>query len=266
MMPIVDLIISSQRLEGAIAVLAVWIALKLIDRIIWRLFNEKLFTKAYKKAKRKGKAIWTRKEHIKADFEFSVDIRPDITVREAKAQVEDLHQAIRYISNGEFNVVETWEKSDTEVRSKICPSGKSDTYTVDFQFVPDPTSENVLDAPVTSAGIKIEFDFAFAHLKGAIIDLTSFSSFLQKALEQTYPTIRISDTRFVVAPINSNNLTLDDWIQKQQFDVSLLLRSPDNERRSVRFSADRAEITSPHENVDDETVEHIRATLLNYYL
>ena len=74
----------------------------------------------------------------------------------------------------------------------------------------------------------------------------------------------MTDGRFVVSPIESK-LTLDDWIKKEQFDVSLLLESEDR-RNSVEFYSGRAVISSPHTDVDDKAVGYIRATPLNYYL
>jgi hypothetical protein len=91
-----------------------------------------------------------------------------------------------------------------------------------------------------------------------------FSRFLREAAQDLLQVRSVTDGRFVVSPIN-NNLTLDDWIKKDQFDVSLLLESEDG-RSSVEFYSDRAVISSPHTDVDDMTVEYIRATLLNYYL
>lgn len=256
-------IITAPRLEGALAIFLLWLFFKAIDRALLWFFNEKVFAKLVSKVKKKAKALWTKRDHIRADFEFSADIDREITVREGKEKTDQLLEILQRECNGEFEKTEDWEKSEMERRIRISPAEQDKPYIVDLNFVPDPTDHGTLDAPLSSIGVHIEF--AFGDLRGAIIDLTSFANFLKKALRQTYSVVHMSNSRFVVSPID-NDLTLDDWIHKQQFDVSLLLQSPENERRSVRFYGDRAEITSPHENVDDATVEYIRATLLNYYL
>ena len=258
-------IITAPRLEGAIAIFSLWLFLKAVDRALLWFFNEKIFAKLLSKAKKRAKAYWTKRDHIKADFEFSADVKPETTVQAGKEKTDQLLEVLYRECNGEFEKAEELETSETEKRIRISSTEKDEPYIVDIKFVPDPTESGTLDAPLSSVGVQIEFEFAFGDLRAAIIDLTSFANFLKTALRRTYPVVHVSNSRFVVSPID-NDLTLDDWIQKQQFDVSLLLQSSENERRSVRFYGDRAEITSPHENVDDATVEYIRATLLNYYL
>lgn len=264
MAPIYE-IITASHLEGALAIFVLWLFFKTIDRALLWFFNEKILSKILSKITKKAKALWTKRDHIKADFEFSADLNREITVQEGTEKTDQLLQILQHECNGKFEKTENWEKSEMEQRIRISPTKQDEPYIVDFNFIPDPTDPKTLDAPLSSIGVHIEFEFAFGDLRGAIINLTSFANFLKKALRQTYPVVHMSNSRFVVSPID-NNLTLDDWIHKQQLDVSLLLQSPENERRSVRFYGDRAEITSPHENVDDATVEYIRATLLNYYL
>lgn len=258
-------IITAPRLEGALAIFFLWLFFKTVDRALLWFFNKKVFAKIVSKVKKTAKAYWTKRDHIKADFEFSADIKPDMTVQTGKEKTDQLLEILQRECNGEFEKTESWETSDTEKRVRVSPTEKDEPYIVNLRFIPDPTDPGTLDAPLSSVGVHIEFEFAFGDLRAAVIDLTSFANFLKNAIRQTYPVVHMSNSRFVVSPID-NDLTLDDWIQKQQFDVSLLLQSPENERRSVRFYGDRAEITSPHENVDDVTVEYIRATLLNYYL
>lgn len=260
-------IITAHRLEGALAIFALWLFFRAVDHALQWFFNEKIFAKIWSKVKKTAKAKWTQREHIKADLEFSADVKrqSEINVESAKERTENLLKLLEQECNGEFEKAEDWEKSETEQRIRISSVQTDEPYTVDLHFIPDPTDSGTLNAPLSSVGVHIEFEFAFEDLRAAIIDLTSFANFLKNALKQTYPVVQMSNSRFVVSPID-NDLTLDGWIQNQQFDVSLLLQSPENERRSVRFYGDRAEITSPHENVDDATVEYIRATLLNYYL
>lgn len=57
---------------------------------------------------------------------------------------------------------------------------------------------------------------------------------------------------FVITPIKGE-LTLDQWIKKENFDVSMLLKS--KEQILVDFYADKAKLTTPHLGIDS-TIAH----------
>jgi len=78
-----------------------------------------------------------------------------------------------------------------------------------------------------------------------------------------YPVREVTTGQFVVQPVD-HNLTLDEWVGKERFDVSLLLESDDG-NRSVTFFGDRAEMSTPTKRVDRKSAEYIRELLLNYY-
>ncbi|QLK26179.1 hypothetical protein HYG81_00705 [Natrinema zhouii] len=85
---------------------------------------------------------------------------------------------------------------------------------------------------------------------------------MEKQVEGTF-----SQGQFVIYPVESD-LTLDEWIRNEGFDVSLLLANTERmtQRTEVEFFSDRAEIHPPHLEIDSETTRHIRLLILNYYL
>lgn len=265
MAPIEELL-TVQHVQGAIALIGAWIFFKLVDYLLERIVDQKIFSMAYEMARKKLKAILTRKENITSDLEFSIYLYPELTLPEARQQLDTLVCTLEQESNGEIEVEDIrWNSSKTDVDLSIVYGDNTKPHTVNLNFSADENQRRPGESPpLSSIGISISFQFPFHNLRGAIITLSVCTQFLHDAIKAVYPVKSITNGRFVVYPLE-NDLTLDDWIQKEQFDVSLLLQSQD-QKRSVRFFSDRAEIQSPHTKIDDDTVEYIRATLLNYYL
>jgi len=265
MAPIEELL-TVQHAQGAIAIIGVWIFFKLLDHLLEQIIHQKIFTTAYETTRKKLKAILTRKKNITSDLEFSIYLYPELTLPEARQHLDNLIRMLEQESNGEIDVEEVrWNSSKTDVDLSIVYSGSTNPHMVNLNFSAEESQRSPGEnPPVSSIGVSISFQFPFHNLRGAIITLSACTQFIHDAMKSTYPVKSITNGRFVVYPLE-NDLTLDDWIQKEQFDVSLLLQSQ-NEKRSVRFFNDRAEIESPHTQIDEETVDYIRATLLNYYL
>ncbi len=265
MAPIEELL-TVQHAQGAIAIIGVWIFFKLLDHLLERVIDQKIFSTAYEMTQKKLKAVLTRKENITSVLEFSVYLYPELTLHQARLQIDTLVRTLEQESNGEIEVEDVrWNSSKTDVDLSIVYSDNTKPHTINLNFSAEEDLRRPGESPsLSSIGVSISFQFPFHNLRGAIITLSACTQFLHDAMKAVYPVKSITNGRFVLYPLK-NDLTLDDWIQKEQFDVSLLLQSQ-NKNRSVRFFSDRAEIQSPHTQIDEETVEYIRATLLNYYL
>ncbi|EJN61575.1 hypothetical protein HSB1_06160 [Halogranum salarium B-1] len=246
--------------------------MKLADQILLRAINQRVFATAYSHIRKRIKAFLTRRDKIKSDLQFSVYLQPDdaYRVNSCDKYVDQLTANINRLSNGEAKVEDVkWDTSQTEADLQVSYASSRSPYNIRLNFIgevpPDTTAfDSHKDAKISSVGVTVEFEFAFAKLKSSIIDLSGLVQTIQESLSAMFPIRTVTNGRFVVYPLE-NDLTLDEWIQKEQFDVSLLLES-DDQKRSVKFHGDRAEITSPNTKIDNETVEYIRATLLNYYL
>lgn len=270
-MPPIEALLSADRLEGALAVILVWILLTSIDHLFQRILDKKVFSTIYSRAVKKAKSAWTRHKNISSQFEFTAYVQPELTVSEARKKLDEILRYIEAQSRNDIRIEDRrWDKNEKDVAITIQYQDEKEPYCLNFVFVPDSAElgadgvNNIDETPISSIGISIEFQFAFARLRNSIINLGAFAGFVQGGLKDIFPVKNITKARFVVSSLD-NDLTLDEWIQKEQFDVSLLLESDDG-KRSVEFFGDRAVVTSPHERIDDETVEYIRATLLNYYL
>ncbi|OAQ52197.1 hypothetical protein HTG_11290 [Natrinema mahii] len=75
----------------------------------------------------------------------------------------------------------------------------------------------------------------------------------------------MSGAQFIIHPVDSN-LTLDEWIRREEFDVSLLLASKGQAKTEVEFFPDHAEIHPPYLEIDEEVIRYIRLMIINYYL
>lgn len=264
----IESIINADHITGAFVAILTWIGLKTIDLVLEKIIDRKILSEAYIISKKKIKAIWTKRNTISSTFEFSVYTQNNVPVGKAKDYTSEFAEQVASKSD-ELRLIDgpRWDSSYQEV--KICYKFKNnnDPYRVKLNFIPEQSKLGELpeeELPLSSIGVSIEFNFEFGDLRSAIINLTAFAGFLQETLDDVYADINTTNARFVVAPIEKD-LTMDDWAEEKQFDVSLLLRSEDS-NRSVQFRSDRAEISSPTTQIDNETVEYIRATLLNYYL
>jgi len=254
-----------------IAVLLVPAAATLFDWILRNLFDRKVFEPIWSGAKRRYKSWRTKHNKITADYEFSIYLDSNLPEDAPREVTDDLLESVRSKSSGDFEIrEEKWSNDDHEVDVTVLYKNRADPFELTLNFVPDPDRMNVqssdtgFNPSIGSIGVSTTFRFEFGNLRSSIIDLMLFARFFREAAKELLSVRSMTDGRFVVSPIESD-LTLDDWIKKEQFDVSLLLESEDR-RNSVEFYSDRAVISSPHTDVDDKTVEYIRATLLNYYL
>ena len=264
----IESIVTADHIAGAIGATLVWLALKSIDVFVAKLIDRKVFSEIYSRVKKWIKALLTKRNTISSTFECSVYTPNNVPISKINHVTQDLAKQVADQSK-ELELVGSpkWDNSQSEAEICYRFRDNKEPYRVKLNFIPEQSQlgeKSEGELPLSSIGVSIEFNFEFGNLRSSIIDLTAFATFLQKTLDDIFVVNSITNARFIVAPIEKD-LTMEDWVQEKQFDVSLLLKS-ENSERSVRFHGDRAEITSPTTEVDDETVEYIRATLLNYYL
>lgn len=259
--------ISLDHLVGAASILLIPIVTTLVDYIAQSLLDRKIFEPLWTGARQRYKAWRSKYNKISSDYEFSIYLASNLPADSPREVAEDLLAEVDHQSDGDFEIVEQkWSDDDCEIDVHVRYKNRQEPYELTLNFIPDTDDafDSEFDPSIGSIGIRIRFLFEFAQLRNSMIDLMLFAQFLKDAADEVLPVRSITDGRFVVSPID-NDLTLDDWIKKEQFDVSLLLESQDR-RSSVEFHSEKAVISSPHTAVDDKTVEYIRATLLNYYL
>ncbi len=268
----IDGVISAENVWGALSVIILWLGIRALDHILKKAIDRRVFQSAWRWVTKRAKAFWTRKQAISAEFEFSVYVSENISVEDAHRRVPQLIELTEEESNSSLDLREgpRWDDSKNSAKYEMQYMGASETYDVIFTFNDDSNRSDHFDAdstndvPLSSIGVTVQFDFAFHELKDEIIELGNFTTFLQRSFRELFEVDQITTGDFVVSPIKKD-LTLDEWVNEEQFEVSLLLQA-DEESRSVRFYPDRAIITTPTKQMDKETTEYIRQTLLNYYL
>lgn len=259
--------LSIDHIVGAASVLVIPVVTTLIDYLAQSLLDRKIFEPLWSGARRRFKAWRTKRNKITSDYEFSIYLSSNLSFDNTRDIAADLLEKVDQDSDGDFDIIEQkWSDDDREIDITARYKNRKEPYELRLNFVPDSGDafDTEFDPSIGSVGVTITFQFEFGQLKGSMIDLMLFARFFRDAVTDLLPVRSVTDGRFVVTPID-NDLTLDEWIKKEQFDVSLLLESQD-QRSSVEFHGNKAVISSPHTDVDDKTVEYIRATLLNYYL
>lgn len=265
MIPAFDLIIDFAGKFSLYGVVC-YISARIVNSVLGRLIDNRVLSKVYRKVRLRYNAFKTRYEPIRMSHEFSAYLSDQPTLPEASEDIERVVQ--KTIDSGEsIHSIEglRWvDPATARIRIKF---SDNDTFKLDINLHRDKSDfeETTPDqASVTKIGFKTDFEFPFHNVKGAILNAGTFARILRKKIDSEFVVDRFSDSQLTVQSIKKD-LTLDQWIEQQQFEVSLLLSS-ESGSRSVEFYPDRAIVKSPYPEIDDTTAEYIRATLLNYYL
>lgn len=258
-------------LQVAGAVFIVWLGQKAIDALLVHLINKKIFDPVYKKALRKLKIIKTRGDPVAATFSLSFTPEEDITITNGVESLKSGFKKAEEVSNGRISIEsDYWDQSEREGTVEIHYSDQTEVFDIDINLVPDTDSirENPAHDPddilVGSVGMEINFRFPFHLLEDTLFNLGSLTNYLEDGFNHQMRG-SFSGGRFVISPVNSD-LTIDEWIEQEQFDISLLLASEDDQDTEVEFFANRAVVKSKQREIDAQTVKYVRELLLNYYL
>lgn len=259
----------SLQVIGAAAL--AWMGQKFIDKLTGHLFNKKVFYPIYRKAARQYKIHKTRGIPVNAKFSLSYTPDDNPTISTAIARLEQAFQDAEQASSGKITISdEYWSESERRGRIEVCYSDQTEVFTIDVDLVRD--TDSVRETPsgnpekvrVGSVGLEIDFNFPFYLLEDTLFNLGSLINYLEDGFRSQ---IRgsFSGGRFIISPVNTD-LTIDEWVKEEQFDISLLLATKDDNRTEVEFFPDRAIVKSNQREIDAQTVKYMRELLLNYYL
>jgi len=243
------------------------IAGAVVEVIVERIFDKKVFRRILAYVYMRYKIYKTRFRNIELRFEFTFEPNNDITKATAQSELESALDNLERESKGRFDVGKLTEGENSDLQVNI--DFLDERYRMDITLSEDTRAIRNEDlapkeAPVNSIGFSISFDFPFQQLDNAMDDIGVLSTQLKQMITSEMSGRAMEDGKIVVTPIE-DGLTLDEWIQERRFDVSLLLTS-EGETTSVEFHEDEAVIRTPYLNIDSEVREYLRATLLNYYL
>jgi hypothetical protein len=255
---------------GALATLGALLLLKVIDIILAQVLNKTVFSRLWSWVSKSFKKFITRLRPIRISFQFAVRVEqsePNKVRENINLFIESLsrkHQQhikstpISWNDNNSGSVRLSYNEREFRIAIQI------KTEYRDF----DPEEEifnSSFDKSSISDGLgfSVETDFPFHLLDQMLLSLSALIGFIKEELRETNPVIEFSKGMFILAPIKGD-FTIDDWIKKKQFDVSLLLKAQEN--ILVNLYPKRAEIIFPTLQIDDRVSEYLRETILNYYL
>lgn len=246
----------------------------LFEKILYWAFDRKILTPIIVKAKWKWRALLTRKDPLDSTFEVQYSPMDRFNVNESKEIVDQALKAAQSESQGRIKLgTLSWDEND-EGRGFIEADHIECNYpfNIEIKLIEDP--DDLVERPdlsfhernVEGFHFSINFRFPFHKLESTVQNIGVFSSFLETGLKSTQRG-NLGPGQFVINPVESN-LTLDEWIRNEGFDVSLLLADTGSNtgRTEVEFFPDRAEVHPPHLEIDSETTRYIRLMILEYYL
>lgn len=248
-----------------------YIAQKFTDNILSHLFDKKVFNPIFKRIKRKIKIIKTRASPVEATFSVSYTPRENITIESAVERLNTAFEKAENASNGKITIEDKkWDLSDREGKVEFQYPEQKGTFKIDIDLTQDVNS--LKDSPssdfnkinVGTVGLEIKFDFPFHHLEDTLFNLGSLLNYVETGFEDQIQG-SFSGGRFVISPVK-NGLSIDDWVEEEKFDISLLLATEDSNRTEVEFFSDHAVVNSNQREIDAKTVNYMRELLLNYYL
>lgn len=266
-----ELLTLDMSLQTAGVLFFVWLGQRLVDRAASFFFDKKLFEPIYEKVARKAKIYKTQATPIGATFSLSFTPSENMTVSQAIESTRESFELAERSANGKLSIEsDYWDGHDREGRVKIQYDDKTEVFDVSIEFTPD--TDSIREHPsgnpealeVGSIGLEIDFDFPFRQLNDSILNLSSVMDFLESGFQDQMRG-SFSGGRFVVEPLNSD-LKIDDWVEEEKFDISLLLTNPNNGGAEVEFFGNKAVVKSEQRTIDAQTVKYVRELLLNYYL
>lgn len=259
----------SLQLLGAGAV--VYIVQKFIDTLTSHIFDKKIFYPIFSSIKKRWKILKTNAKPVKATFSLSYTPEENLSVSSTTERLKRTFHKVEDSSNGKITIDdEYWSVSERRGKVEFHYSDQRESFTANINLVRD--TECVKSTPsgdpdevnVGSIGLEIGFKFPFKQLEDTLFNLGSLISYLEAGFESQ---IRgnFSSGRFVITPVNTD-LTIDEWVEEEQFDISLLLATEGQDRTEVEFFSDRAIVKSNQREIDAKTVKYMKELLLNYYL
>ena len=265
---IIELLTSANSLQAVGLIALLWFGSKLVDIILELAIQRKVFNPIYRIIRRKVKSALSWREPISTDFEISYRPNQDLNIEDARDVADLALKSCEEESKGKISVGDLHWSSEERLKGSAKVDYIDGHYPYDVEITLSPDTEEIRDPgsegiEIHSISFNIEFRYPFYRLEDALFNLDSFFSFLESGLEKTIAG-SFSGGRFVITPVSSD-LSLDEWIEKDRFEPSLLLSSQD-ETAEVEFFQNRAVVSTSYTEVDSETVGYIRAILLNYYL
>jgi hypothetical protein len=118
---------------------------------------------------------------------------------------------------------------------------------------------------LTTQGVyfSIETQFAYHELDKMLLGLGALLNLIKDDLKESFLVMQFSKGMFTIEPIKQQ-LKIDEWIAKKEFDVSLILKNKD--KVTINLLPKKLEVIFHTAQIDDKVSEYLKEVILNYYL
>lgn len=270
-MALIESLLSAETAFGFALAIGLWAFGKVLDKILEVLIGTKVIRPLIGKVKLKFRSFLTIIDPVEATFQINYSPRDEYSVAEIKNRLEDVFDTTERESKQRVKAEKIrWTGKDGKTEVKHTEAKYPYTVSLDLVRDSEDRAENpekpVEEQLIEGINFQIKFRFPFPALEAEIPNLGIFASKLEDGLDEVFYGIA-SDAQIVIHPIESE-LTLDEWINREGFDVSLLLAGSNDgvTRTEVEFFPDHVEVHPPYYEVDSEVIRYIRLLVMNYYL
>ncbi len=254
-------------LYGALIGLGTLVGMKLIDVVLGALLDKAIFTKAWHWLAKNFKKQITRFRPIRLRYQFSARIESTQIVK-AKGNLDLLSESIAKKQQMDFTPT-SWTQDDIG-SSRIVYNGRQFhlNMTINHCYL-EPNldfgdTECLSTQALATQGIYfcLETEFPYHELDKMLLGLGSLLNLIKDELKDCFLVMQFSKGMFTVEPLKQQ-LTIDEWVKKKQFEVSLVLKS--NDKVTVNLLPKKLEVLFPLAQIDDKVSEYLREVILNYY-
>lgn len=266
----IEWLITPQVGVGVLIAVGVWIVGKIVDLALERLIDRKLIAPAFNSVRWRIRAFLTRMNPIRASFEIGFTPSNSVATTEAKEIVAEGFEKCEEYTKSRFQISHvTWDESGSGFAEALHADLKF-PFQISLHIEPD--VDDVLENPevdfenrnIEKIHFEIKFQFPYHELSNTLTNLGTFASYLERGLGDVADGT-FSDGQFIIRPIEGE-LTMDEWIEEEGFQVTLLLAGDEPGQTEVEFFPDHAEIHPPYSEMDSEVIRYAELMIQHYYL
>jgi len=270
-MTLINWLLSAQTAAGVAIVIGFYILSKVIDLFLEAIVGRKVLSPIKRGIVWRIQAFLTRMDPIKSSFEFTYTPHSPMRAVEIEKVLDESLDKVENRSGGRISVEKLgWTGSEGNFRATH-PESKNDFELIanlqrdNSDLIENPDAEPS-EQMVSSMHLSIEFSFAFAKLENELSNVGTLINILREILESETKG-SIGPPKIVIQSLESN-LTLEQWISEGEFDVSVHLKTDDDEMKKTQleFLTDRVRIYPPYYDIDGEVIRYMKIIVMNYYL
>ncbi|WP_396610800.1 hypothetical protein ACH9L7_11255 [Haloferax sp. S1W] len=270
-MGIISWLLTAQTFAGVLLVVGFWIFTRMFDYFLEWAIGKKVVGPLKRKITWYLKSSLTKFSPIDATFEISYNPRGDYTVSQIQTHLEEVRSLIERESYERISCRTIhWNGLSGESSAKHIDSKHG--YSLDINL--KESQEDLIQSPdkdtsdriVREINFKITFKFALPEVESELPNLGVFVRLLESSLNDVFNG-NASPARIILNPVE-NDLTLDEWIHKEGFDMSVRLagQKGNTKKTEVEFFQNHVTVHPPYYEMDSEVTRYVKMLVMHYYL